>query len=410
MTSIKTYLGSSPSTIKEINMSIVLDRIRDQKFFSRVDLARNLNLTQTSISRIVNELLDKGLIEEHGFGVSKVGKKPTLLKYNSKRAYVIGAGTDIDYINIMLTDLDSNCINYTSKTLPLDLDKKMMTKMVVAEILSNISKSGIEKEKIEAIVIGIPCIVDPVSRMISYSSPYINSWNGVNLEEEISNATGIPTIAENEAKLAVLGEHKYGVGKGIDNMIFISIGSGIGSGILLNGKLYKGFKGAAGEIGYLIISSESLIPKDKFRGQFEYLSSSLALIRTADKLARSRQQDYLVKSYSDTSGEISINRILEARKSGEKNAKIIVKEIIDNLSYGIINAIVMLNPQLVVIRGAIFEKDPLLFEELKKKIRNVVPVVPDIMLSKIGSQAIIMGAINMAIQEVENKVISPLFY
>lgn len=407
MEKIKEFKGSSPNTIKEMNMSIVIDKIRCSTGITRAELSRNLDLTQTSISRIVNELLRKHIILECGIGKSEGGKKPIILKYNSKREFVLAGDFNIDYFNLAISDLNGEIIfekKYNIFKSPETIDLRID---ISKNILSFIKESKINKNKIKIMVLGIPATIDPYTQITS-SFLYKKSWDGINISNEINKIIEIPIFVQNEANLAALGEYKFR-NKIINNFVFISIGIGIGAGIILNGRIFKGYSGSAGEIGFLIIDKINNQKRDINLGQFENLASIYSTCKKANDLIEKGKAKSLLK-YCSHENKLSIEDIITSKKNKNEISTRIINEALNNLAYGISNVIVTLNPELLVISGEIFELDNSLIYNLKEIIEKIIPVKTHIELSQLGEKAELRGAIYSALNEYDKNLISPIFH
>ena len=409
MGNIKEYNGGSPSALREINMSVVLDRIKGTNAISRVSLSRELNITQTTINRIVNQLIKEGLVIETGFGESSGGKKPRILKYNASRAYVIGIEVDIDHINIILTDLSAKEMAYISNKFEKKIDYRFINKYIFKYIDYVIKDSGINKDKIEVIALGLPAMVHPKDGTISLC-PSIPFWEGINLNNTIKKEFGCDVMSDNAPNMAVIGEQKFGVAKSLNNVVFFWVGTGIGAGIIIDGKIYKGSNGAAGEVGYMQINKS--VPKntnEKY-GQFEFLASTLAILRRVrEEIKAGSKPSFLSKKKLDIE-RITLNDIIDAYHHNELFIKRIIDETLDNLALGIGNVITTLNPEIVLIRSELLSAENCFFEIFKKKIQNFVPFCPNISITTLGEKAVALGAISMAIQKIDQQILSPLFH
>lgn len=392
MQNISDYLGGNQRTLNEINMSIVLDRIRKSKNSSRSSLARELNLSLPSISRIVKKLIDCNYIYENGSGESSVGKKPINLKFNSDRSYIIGIGVDIDYIELMLSDLSGNEKNIIYKEFSKNLQPEKMLGIINYYISNIIKSSGVEDDKVKIISIGVPAMVESKTGLLKVC-PTIPVWEGINLSEVLESMTGKKVLVENVANMAILGEFWKGVARDFQKVVLIAIGTGIGAGIILDGRLYRGQNGSAGEIGYMFIDKN--LPKEQSEpfGQLEYLASNTALWRKCIKI------NFGGKHLNDISYLIDEN----------VEQKEIILEILDNLAFGISNLISVLNPELIVIRGALFDEYGFCLNYLQKKVKELSPFETNLALSSLKYKDVIYGSVYLALNYLDRSILSPFF-
>lgn len=393
MQNIKNYLGGTQRTLNEINISVVLDRIRNRKNSSRSSLAKELNLSSPSISRIVKKLIDSNYIYEDGFGNSSGGKKPVILKFKSDRSYVIGIGVDIDYIELMLSDLSGNEKEVTYEEFPKNKQPKEVIKVIVDYVKKIIRSSGVKDEKVKVISIGVPAMVESKTGLLNVC-PTIPVWEGINLSKILANEMKKVVLVDNVANMAILGESWKGISGNCNNVILIAIGTGIGAGILLNGRLYHGSNGSAGEIGYMYIDRKLKKQESEPFGQFEYLASNTALRKKDVKVA--------------FGGKVLQNfKYLLNEKDGKKE---VILELLDNLAFGISNLIAVLNPELIIIRGALFHESEFCFNYLQKKVKELSPFNTKLTLSSLKYKDVVYGAVHLALNYLDRTILSPFFY
>ena len=392
MQNIKNYLGGSQHTLNEINISVVLDRIRNKDGVSRSSLARELNLSLPSISRIVNKLIESNYIYEDGYGDSSGGKKPIILKFNSERSYVIGIGVDIDYIELMLSDLSGNEKELIYKEFPKNEKPEDMNKVIIDYIKKIIKDSKVANEKIQVVSIGVPAMVETQTGLLNVC-PTIPAWEGINLANILASEIKKVVLIDNVANMALLGESWKGASKDYNNVVLIAIGTGIGAGIMLEGRLYRGVDGSAGEIGYMFIDRK--LPKEESEpfGQLEYLTSNTALRGKGIKV------DFGGKILQDINYLINEN-------VGQRE---IILELLNNLAFGISNLIAVLNPELIVIRGSLFYESDFCFNYLQKKVDELSPFKTKLTLSSLKYKDVIYGAVHLALNYLDKTILSPFF-
>lgn len=393
MQDIKKYLGGSQHTLNEINMSVVLDRIRRETNASRSSLSKELNLSLPSISRIVNKLIEKNYILEFGYGKSSGGKKPIILRSNSEKSYVIGIGVDIDFIELMLSDLSGNIKGIIYKEFVEEKKPKEMINIIAKYINRIIKESKVEAEKVEVISLGVPAMQEIQTGLIRVC-PTIPDWEGINLSDVLAKEIKKDVLVDNVANVALLGEAWKGIAQGYKDVILIAIGTGIGAGIMLNGRLYKGSNGSAGEIGYMFIDKNMRKDISGTFGQFEYLASNTALRRNNIKISfngKSKQTiDYLIKT--------------------DNKKRNFILGIIKNLAFGISNLITTLSPELIIVRGALFYNSDFCFNYLKRMVRGLSPFEVKLVKSSLKQKDITFGAVRLALNYLDRKILSPFFY
>ena len=392
MADIKEYLGGSQRTLNEINISVVIDRIRRGDNVSRSSLSRELKLSLPSISRIVRKLINKNYVIEVGLGNSSGGKKPTIIRFNRERSYVIGIGVDINFIDVMLSDLSGNEKKNIYKKFLKDKSPKDMIKTIVKYIYKIIEEAKVENDKVEVVSLGIPAMVESETGLIRMC-PTMPSWEGINLSKVLSEKINKEVLVDNEANMSLLGERWKGGAQDIDNVIFIGVGTGIGAGILINEKIFRGSNGSAGEIGHMFIDRNLNRSISQPYGQFEYLASNTALGRKATEI--------------DSSSEDKKDMKDRAKDNSKKN---LILKVLDNFAFGIANLIAVLNPELVVIRGELFYDSDYFFDYFKDKVNSITPFKTRIVKSSLKERAVTYGAVKLGIKHIDKKILSPFFY
>jgi glucokinase len=393
MSDIKHYRGGSAKVLNELNMSAVLDRIRRGKEVSKSSLSREMNLSLPAISRIVATLIKQKYVLEVGPGKSSGGKRPTILRFHAERSYVIGIGVDIGFIDIMLADLSGNEKKTIYKKFPADREPKEMINIIVEYIDRIVEETKIDRKKLEAISIGVPAMIENKTGLVKLC-PSIPDWEGMNLSKVLSEKVGKDVFVDNEANLSLLGEKWKGKAKGLDNVVFIGMETGIGAGILINGKLFRGSDGSAGEIGYMYIDKNIDREPSYPYGQFEYLACNTSLRRELEKsgLCENRKEKGIADLVQDNSIRTHI------------------LEIVDHFAFGIANLIAVLNPELIVIRGELFYESDYCFNYLKDKVDSLTTFKARIARSALKERAVTFGAVKLGIAHLDKKILSPFFH
>jgi predicted NBD/HSP70 family sugar kinase len=243
------------------------------------------------------------------------------------------------------------------------------------------------------IAIGVPGIIDSTNGVVRIA-PSLN-WHNFPLLEKLESALDIPVIVENDVNLAVLGENWFGIGEGVNNLVMISVGTGIGSGIILDGKLHRGFRDSSGEIGYLLPGVQYLDNQYPGFGALESLASCSGIT------------DRAIKSLKSTATHFDISKVdaqfvFDQAREGQTWAKNIVNETVDFLSLAIANISVCFDPELIIIGGGIAGSIDMLIAPIQKRLMNVIPFVPKLEGSRLLNNAPLLGAVVRVFQKCED--------
>jgi len=352
-----------------------LRTIEKNDLISRADVGRIVRLTPPTVSAIVKDLVERDIVQEIGKGDSSGGKKPILLKINSKIAYMIAVDLGGENgIRAALMDLSYNIVKEKFGPKIKYLDGKKFKNTLSIILTDFIKEINISKEKILSICIGVPGIIDLKLEKVT-AAPYLN-WE-ISLEDLKFKEIKIPIVLENDVNLMALGEKTKGKAQKINNFVFVGERTGIGVGIIINRKLYKGANNAAGEAGYLLIDPKYALKNSRDYGCLEKLASYKIIVE---------------KTKEKTGKNIRVIDVFKMAAKGDSVALGILKEALKFLAYGIGNISCVLDPELVIIGGGISILPPRFLEEMKMNIRKIIPFVPRMEFSKLGEDGVLIGA------------------
>lgn len=372
--------------IRNINKGLVLRTIEKNGSISRADVGKTVGLTPPTISAIVKDLIERDIVQEIGKGDSSGGKKPILLKINSKAVYMIAVDLGGENgIRVALMDLSYNIVNEKFGPKIESLNSKKLKNALSVILKDFIKEINIPKEKILSICIGVPGIIDIKLKKVTVA-PYLN-WE-ISLDDLTLKEIGIPIALENDVNLMALGEKTKGIAQKINNFVFVGERTGIGAGIIINRKLYKGANNAAGEAGYLLIDPKYAPKNSKDYGCLEKLASYKTIVE---------------KMKEKTGTNMRVIDVFKMAAEGDSVALGIVKEALKFLAYGIGNISCVLDPELVIIGGGISILPPRFLEEIKMNIKEILPFVPKIEFSKLGEDGVLIGAAVKVLEPLKKK-------
>jgi predicted NBD/HSP70 family sugar kinase len=326
------------SQVKVNNKTLVLNTIKENLPLSRADISEKLGLTKGTISSLVKELLDEQLCYESGPGISSGGRRPILLNFNEKAGFSIGIDLGVNYILGILTDFSGNIINQT-KTEYHETDYTQVLQRIMDSIAYLIKNAPNSHYGVVGIGIGVPGIVDIEGEEIILA-PNLK-WKNKKIKQDIEQFFNLPVIVENEANVGAYGEKLYGLGKDFENIIYISAGVGLGVGLILNGKIYKGAQGFSGEMGHTIINVDGPHCECGSKGCWETYAS--------EKYIFSRMKDIKISTVAE---ELSIDSLLLHAKENNHIAQIF-NDAGKYLGVGINNIINTFDPEQIIIGNSL---------------------------------------------------------
>lgn len=369
--------------IKKMNKTIVLDTIRQRQPLSRADISAAIGLNKATVSSLVSELIDSRLVTEIGPGESRGGRKPTLLLFNRSAGYAIGIDIRVSDLLAVLVDLEGNVLQ--EKTVRLtDFSPESVLDQIRKTIRQLGKKLPASPYGIVGIGIGVPGLVDEKSQVVS--APNLG-WNQVNLYAALASEFGANIHIDNEANAGAIGEKLYGAGREALNLIYLSIGIGIGSGIIVGGELYRGTSNFSGEVGHMTVAEDGPLCRCGNRGCWETLASEKALLDRAAKL------------WSDPLPDLE--QIIRLAREGEPQAARLMKETGAQLGVGLANLVNILNPELIVIGNRLSLAGDLLqdtmLETIESRSLSYHRKKTNVAFANLGIRSTALGAASMPI-------------
>lgn len=270
----------------------------------------------------------------------------------------------------------------------------------IVESVEQVQKAAaVPPRTVRALALGAPGPLDTATGIIHYA-PNLR-WRNVHIRQILEERTAIPVMLDNDANLAALGEHVFGAGRGVENMVYITVSTGIGGGLILGGKIYRGITDEAGEIGHMTIQPYGPLCSCGNRGCLEAVASGTAIAREARDLVAGGAGQAILAAAGGDPKKISAAVVASAAAGGDVEAVSIINKAARFLGIGIANILNLLNPSLVVLGGGVMEAGELIWKEIKHEVQNraleaawaVARLVP----AELGGRAGIMGAIGLAL-------------
>ncbi len=385
-----------PKLLREVNARRVLRLLRLHGPCSRADLARHSGLSAPTISSGVVYLQKKGLVEPVGPGPSSGGRPPSLLQFNTRLGYVAGADIGTSVIRVALADLNGTILGKWVGSTRSRSTPGRVAKLIVAGIRELQTQHRVPPEKLVSLGAGVPGITDAQAGIV-LSAPILPSgWQAVPLAQLLERGTGIPVTVENDVNLAAIGESWVGTARGVRNFVFLTIGTGVGAGVFVNGRLYHGSDWAAGEIGYLYVPGTDEAPLSiGHPGSLESIIGARGIRRSWQKLCNGNRKSGGPKA------RINVPEIFDLAEKGDHRAGILLQQTARILADAITNVCVILNSSLIVLGGSV-GSHPALLEATRRILEQNDFSRPRLALSVLGGEAPLLGAIWLALKAAES--------
>lgn len=373
----------------------VLRLIWQKRRISRAEIARLANLSRSTVSEIVNEILPMGIVAEIGEGLSRGGRRPIVLEFQDGACVILGIEMGATHVVVALTDLRGNVLTWESREHPVRTDPPGTRRLIAQLCQACLAAPAGAGRPLVGIGVALPCPVDP-SHPDRLSTIVLPAWEARLGLDELSQQYSVPLMVDNDANLGALAEHWWGAGRGVDNLAYIKVAMGIGSGHVIGGEIYRGATGVAGEIGHLSIDPQGKPCICGLRGCLVTLVGGPALVERAAELG----VEYPASRLAGKS--ITISELEDAALAGDALALTVAQEAAGHLGRAVAGLLNMMNPALVIVGGDLARLGDLLLEPLRETVRSRTLVssvaAAEIRASDLGTRAIAMGAATMVLK------------
>jgi predicted NBD/HSP70 family sugar kinase len=397
----------------DMNRNLVLNVLRTGAA-SRADVVRTTGLSPTTVSAIVSELVESGLINEVGEGKSSGGRPPLLLRIDDERNYIVGLKVTRFDISIAVTDLRAEVLH--SELVELDglgvaelsghpfgssrdteVDPASVLDQLCVATADAVRKAGVGLDQVVGIGIGLAGLVEAGTGICRYSPAF--GWRNVAVAGPVAQRLGRPVLVDNDVNTLTVAEQWFGRGHGVDDFVVVTVGVGVGAGIVIDGKLCRGSRGAAGEIGHLPVGGSTVRCRCGQRGCLEALSSDQAVLRYIDEALQRGETSSVARPKTSS---LTMNEVRKAAESGDSVAAKALEKAGHALGVGIATLVNLLNPRLVILSGEGALAGPLrsdaafaamqerTFADLDRDVEFVVDSADDVSWAR-GAACIVLG-------------------
>ncbi|MBY0144244.1 ROK family protein [Neobacillus niacini] len=376
---------ADPNSIKMHSQEVILNTIMKHYPISRAKLTELTNLNKATISLQTNSLIEKHLVSEIGAGVSNGGRKPILLVFNKNAGYAIGVELAANYILTILIDLEGNML-YSDYFEFVNESMETLKSILIERIGLVTNQAPESRYGIIGIGVGVHGFVNENQTVIY--SPHSN-WDKIDIKNLLEVHFNLPVFIDNEANAGAYGEKLYGAIKDSHNSIFVSVGTGIGLGIIVNNELYRGSAGVSGEMGHTTIESNGKKCDCGNQGCWELYASESTFFKNLSKVKDGRvlTLEMANKMIQENDGDI----LMEIEKFGHY------------LGIGLTNLNNTFNPDSIILRSNLIEANPIILKSIKKavtkRVSRYIPVKSEIFISQLNRNAASLGAASFMVKK-----------
>ncbi len=378
--------NARPGYMRELNLLIVLDAFRSHGQMSRAAVARVTGLSAPTVSKSVQQLVDAGLVVEDGFDEGNIGKPATRVRFNANCGAALGIDLGGTHLRVAVSDLAGQVIDRSLNPIDASEGPETLIGRIVREATALLSKTG---ARLTAVGMATPGIVD-VNEGVVVRARNLRGWDHVPVRQALEDAFGVPAVVENDVNAAAMGERWHGAARGHDSYLFVAIGTGIGAGIVVGGELYRGVHFAAGEINLLRMG-------DADDAYLEDRASGPAIVRRALELG-----------HPPSEGITTTEDVFAAAAGGDQPASQAVDEGVHAIAHGCAVLVATIDPSLVVIGGGVSSQGSVILNPLRQAIGEAVRLRCDVVLSELGVDAQLHGALFVALKRADLALVDRL--
>jgi predicted NBD/HSP70 family sugar kinase len=377
---------ATPPLLKHLNERAVLEAIRGGAPISRAEIARRTGISKPTVSLALRALHAQGLVRETDPDPSRPHYGALFFEPVPEAALVLAVDIGTRFIRAALGDLGGNVL--MRRDVPFtghDLESTIAT---VASLCAEIVHPGM-RARLDGAVVGVPGVVDPVLGSVSLASNALGI-EGARLAGRLTNALDLSVQLENDINLAALGEQWRGVARGVDDFLFLSIGTGMGAGLVLRGELHRGRNGAAGELDYAFVGVGP--DADPCAAAVALFAQAIAASHTGDTS--------LLPPFEP-------RPIFAAARAGDPLAREIVAEEARRIALHVLPVAAVADVDLVILGGGIGANGDLLLEPIRAHLARALPYPPRVEVSALGEAAVLTGALATGVRAARENVLSP---
>lgn len=372
----------NPQRLRSGNERLLLGLLRSGGPASRAQLARTTGLSKPTVSSVLASLEKAGLVREAGVHTPERGRTAVLYAPDPTAGYALGIDIGRAWLRVALSDLDGTVVART------DVRNQARTSGPMADLVVDtarqlVGSSGVAPDKVVQAVVGTPGVYDEERRRVRLAQ-HLPGWGRPGLFDRMREGLGLPLAVHNDANLAALGEYTVGVGAGSRLFVYLMIGTGLGMGVVSEGRLFTGAHGGAGEIGFLPW------PECKGPGTHEGQVAGDAVVAAA-------------RAHGMT-GPLTAKDVFDAARSGDPAGVKAVELEGERLAHTVAAVSAVLDPDLVVLGGGVGHSADLLLGTVRGTLRTLTPIRPRVAASTLGEDAVLHGALAIALDTARDVV------
>ncbi|MBF2713676.1 ROK family transcriptional regulator [Agrobacterium vitis] len=380
---------STPPMLRQISVRAAMDILLHQGPTSRADLAKKTGLSKQTMSEVIRTLETAGWVRVKGIVSGKVGRSAVTYEVAPDAGFVIGMDIGATTIRVAIADIAGTIVHEVEKSAGEHGGEALLAH-VSGVVEASLKKARVSRSKVLLAAVAMPGVIDPETGRLSLA-PNLSEIGSLDVIKALQGIFRCDVIIENDVNAAVIGESWKGSGIGLDSVAFVSLGTGIGLGVLFNGKLMRGAKGAAGEIGYLPFGADPYNSESLERGALECAIGARGILE---------------RYGNPGDGGMTVRDILEAAEKGDAKALATVQETARLAALLVVSVHAMLDPGKIILGGNV-GRNLLMVRMVKEALATSTRSSISLEASTLASRATLVGAVAIALNQLHNALFSP---
>ncbi|MFI0739081.1 ROK family protein [Streptomyces sp. NPDC021100] len=375
----------SQSSLHRANLERVVRAVRRSGALTQAEIARTTGLSAATVSNIVRELKDNGTVEVTP--TSSGGRRARSVSLSGDAGIVVGVDFGHTHLRVAIGNLAHRVLAEEAE--PLDVDASATQGLERAEHLVKtlIAATGIEPGKIIGVGLGVPGPIDESG--VLGSTAILPGWAGTNPRDELATRLDVPVHVDNDANLGALGELVWGAGRGAADLAYIKVASGVGAGLVINGQIYRGPGGTAGEIGHITLDESGPVCRCGNRGCLETFTA---------------HRYVLPLLHSAHGPDLTAPRMVRLARDGDAGCRRVIADVGRHIGSGVASLCNLLNPSRVVLGGDLAEAGELVLAPIRESVgRYAIPSAArqlEVVPGALGGRAEVLGALALVLSEM----------
>jgi glucokinase-like ROK family protein len=395
----ETERSGSLGSLRALNRSRVVDALRSLGVASRADIARHTGLSRSTVSSLVGELQERGVIVDRdeadgeqtpaGAQAAKSGRPPNLIALDPSNGVAIGIDLGKRHVAVAASDLSHTVLAERRREMPDDYDTASAFATAEELVASVFEEAGVSREAVIGVGLGVPAPIHLSTGTVG-AAAILPGWDDVHVANEMSDRLGLPVHLDNDANLAAIAELHWGAGREASDLVYVTASTGIGAGLVIGGRLFRGAGGTAGEIGHTTIDDDGPICRCGSRGCLETFASLPAIL----ELLR-----------PSLGAELTGEQVIDRATAGDLGCRRAVGDAGRHIGAALANVCNVINPQRIVVGGSLAQTGEVLLDPMREALqRRAIPSAAqdvEVVAAELGGRAEMLGALALVLYESE---------